>query len=65
MFCCADLQGQMKLGDLNKTSFKELWLSNSARNRRREHLLGQFNDACASCGGINWYDLPEHHLDMV
>ena len=65
MYCCADLQGQMKLGNLDHSSFLNLWLSDSAKTRRREHLRGQFSDACATCGGINWYDLPTHHRQMV
>ena len=63
MLCCADLEGQMSLGNLQTTRFSELWLSESARKRRREHLAGYFNDKCLDCGGVNWYSLPEHHLD--
>ena len=63
MFCCADLEGQMSLGNLRTNRFSELWLSEAARKRRREHLAGHFNDKCLECGGVNWYSLPEHHLD--
>ncbi len=60
MLCCADLEGQMTLGNLKTDRFTDLWLSETARQRRREHLAGEFNDKCTSCGGVNWYALPEH-----
>ena len=51
MLCCADLEGQMTLGNLQDNRFSELWLSEPARKRRREHLAGHFNDKCLDCGG--------------
>lgn len=65
MLCCADLEGQMSLGNLGTHRFKDLWLSESARNRRRQHLNGQFVDKCKDCGGINWYDVPPHYIEWI
>ena len=62
MLCCADLEGQMTLGNLWEKRFTNLWLSEVARMRRRAHLAGQFTDKCKDCGGVNWYSLPDHHL---
>ena len=65
MLCCADLEGQMTLGNLGDSRFSTLWLSETARKRRREHLQGHFTDKCKDCGGVNWYKLPEHHLAWI
>lgn len=65
MLCCADLEGQMALGNLHNAKFSELWLSEQARTRRRAHLAGLFDDKCQDCGGVNWYALPEHHLEWT
>ncbi len=65
MLCCADLEGQMSLGSLAENDFVSLWLSEAARARRRAHLKGVFSDKCAQCGGVNWYDLPEHYRDWT
>ena len=65
MLCCADLEGQMSLGNLDTNRFKDLWLSKSARRRRHQHLNGQFADKCKDCGGVNWYDLPPHHMEWI
>lgn len=65
MTCCADLQGSMEIGNLHTERFSTLWLSESMRQRRREHLQGTFQDACAGCGGINWYALPEHYAEWT
>ena len=58
MMCCADLHGELDLGSLRERTFSELWWGEAAAEKRREHLRGEFTGVCASCGGINWYDLP-------
>ena len=40
MLCCADLEGQMTLGSLSDSRFSTLWLSESARKRRRRRAFG-------------------------
>ena len=59
LMCCADLHSELILGSLRSHSFRDLWWGPLARQRRREHLDGRFTGVCATCGGINWYDLPE------
>ncbi len=57
--CCADLGGELALGRLPEQGFRELWFGPKARAWRAAHLAGRFEGACARCGGINWYGLPE------
>ena len=60
MMCCADLGGELSLGSLREHSFSALWWGAAATTHRLHHLDGRFEGVCASCGGINWYDLtPE------
>ena len=46
-------------GRLPEHGFRELWFGPKARAWRAAHLAGRFEGACARCGGINWYGLPE------
>lgn len=56
LMCCADLHGSLDLGSLSDRTFRDLWDGPTATARRLEHLAGRFDDACAACGGINWYE---------
>jgi len=56
MMCCADLRGELQLGNLASTGFRELWEGEQATRHRMAHLSGQFGGVCQSCGGINWYE---------
>ncbi len=60
MMCCADLPGELELGDLRVSTFRELWESEEAVRRRLAHVRGAFDEVgpCLSCGGINWYKTP-------
>jgi MoaA/NifB/PqqE/SkfB family radical SAM enzyme len=60
MMCCADLQGELDLGDLGQASFRTLWDGTEAVQRRLAHVRGAFDEVgpCESCGGINWYRTP-------
>ena len=51
--------GELALGRLPEQGFRELWFGAKARAWRAAHLAGRFEGACARCGGINWYGLPE------
>ena len=62
MACCADLRGTLDLGSLARHSFRELWEGEQATRLRLAHLAGQFEGACATCGGINWYVLSDAHI---
>jgi radical SAM protein with 4Fe4S-binding SPASM domain len=59
LLCCADLQSEMSLGNLQHHSFGDLWNSRKAVQKRMEHLQGTFTGVCDDCGGINWYDLSK------
>ena len=56
--CCADLGGDLVLGNLEHATFRQLWEGPEALQRRVDHIEGRFEGACASCGGINWYRTP-------
>jgi hypothetical protein len=61
MACCADLGGELELGDLRTSGFLELWNGPVAQAKRLEHIQGRFEGVCGACGGINWYRTqPEH-----
>ncbi len=62
LMCCADLGSTLQLGSLRDHRFSALWNGPTATHRRLRHIAGHFDDACASCGGINWYDLTPAHL---
>ena len=55
MMCCADLGGELDLGSLQGTTFRDLWEGELALSRRLDHIAGRFEGVCADCGGINWY----------
>jgi MoaA/NifB/PqqE/SkfB family radical SAM enzyme len=65
LLCCADLAGTLDLGSVDERGFRALWNGPRARGIRRDHLAGRFEGACATCGGINWYALPEGAGDLV
>jgi hypothetical protein len=56
LMCCADLHSTLDLGPLDRASFRALWDGPTATAKRMDHLGGRFTDACAACGGINWYE---------
>jgi MoaA/NifB/PqqE/SkfB family radical SAM enzyme len=60
VMCCVDLQSELVLGNLGKTSFRTLWEGPLAVSRRLAHVEGRFSDVgpCGDCGGINWYGMP-------
>ncbi len=59
MMCCADLRGELDLGSLATSGFRELWEGEVATGRRMDHLAGRFEGLCSGCGGINWYETTE------
>ena len=65
MMCCSDLGGELSLGPLHRHSFAELWWGTTAMARREAHLAGQFTGVCASCGGINWYELTPEQITQT
>ncbi len=59
MMCCADLGGELDLGSLSQSGFRELWEGPVATQRRLDHIRGRFEGVCAGCGGINWYETTD------
>jgi MoaA/NifB/PqqE/SkfB family radical SAM enzyme len=59
MMCCADLQGELTLGNVAEHGFRALWDGPRATQLRLDHLAGRFDGVCAGCGGINWYQLTD------
>lgn len=62
LMCCSDLRGELALGSLASSSFRELWFGEKARATRRAHREGRFEGPCKDCGGINWYTLRGDEL---
>jgi len=63
--CCSDLGGTHALGSLREHAFLDLWNGERARALRRTLLAGARPGACAGCGGIAWYTLPEDAGERV
>ncbi|HNH49136.1 MAG TPA: SPASM domain-containing protein, partial [Myxococcota bacterium] len=59
------MQGGLRLGSLREQSFRTLWEGPKALGYRMEQLAGRFSGPCASCGGINWYDLRPEHIEKT
>lgn len=57
MMCCADLPGELELGNLATDGFRALWEGREAVARRLAHVRGAFHEVgpCEACGGIAWY----------
>ena len=49
LLCCQDYDGQVKYGDLNKSSFKELWFSERAAKMRKVVLSDNKYKFCYNC----------------
>jgi radical SAM protein with 4Fe4S-binding SPASM domain len=48
--CCFDKDAQHQQGDLNKSSFKEIWNGNNYKTFRKEVLINRKNiDICCNC----------------
>ncbi len=56
MMCCADLRGELQLGNLATEGFRSLWEGELATRHRLQHMAGRFEGICGECGGINWYE---------
>ena len=56
MMCCADLRGDLQLGNVATEGFRALWEGMAATRHRMRHMEGRFEGVCGDCGGINWYE---------
>jgi len=60
--CCADVDGEIEVGNLRDGTFAELWFGETMTRYRLWHIEGRFEEMpkCWSCGGINFYKMsPE------
>lgn len=64
MACCADLENNIKVGNLREASFRELWQGERMTQYRLWHIAGEFHrmPACESCAGINFYTLTDSDI---
>jgi len=56
--CCADLDGQIPLGNTRETPFSQLWNGETMKQYRILHIEGRFDEmpVCGPCTGFNWYE---------
>ncbi|MEE2829614.1 MAG: SPASM domain-containing protein [Myxococcota bacterium] len=62
MACCADVDGDIAVGNLRDADFDQLWFGEAMTHYRLLHIEGRFEeiDTCWTCGGINFYKMtPE------
>ncbi len=59
MACCADVDGEISVGNLRDAAFDELWFGETMTEYRMLHIEGRFEaiPKCWSCGGINFYKM--------
>jgi len=59
MACCADVDGEIAVGNLRDGDFGELWFGEAMTEYRMLHIAGRFEEIpkCWSCGGINFYKM--------
>lgn len=59
MTCCADVDGEIEVGNLADADFADLWFGPRMTRYRLWHVAGEFEKMpkCHSCGGIGFYDL--------
>ena len=59
MACCADVDGEIAVGNLRDADFDELWFGEQMTGYRLLHIEGRFDaiPKCWSCGGINFYKM--------
>lgn len=49
--CCPDVNCEVKAGDFNKNTLKDIWNSKAANHFRAKHIFGKRNEIpiCANC----------------
>ena len=71
MACCADVDGEIAVGNLRDADFDALWFGEAMTRYRLLHIEGRFEEIpkCWSCGGINFYKMEpgevREYLDEV
>ena len=64
MACCADVDGDIAVGNLRDASFDALWFGETMTQYRLLHIAGEFEKIpkCWSCGGINFYKMSAEEV---
>jgi radical SAM protein with 4Fe4S-binding SPASM domain len=64
MACCADIDGELKIGNLRDEPFDALWFGERMNELRLLHVEGRFEaiPKCWSCGGINFYTMEPEEI---
>ncbi|MCG3174631.1 MAG: hypothetical protein GMKNLPBB_02891 [Myxococcota bacterium] len=64
MACCADLENNIKVGNLREAGFKQLWEGEAMTRYRLLHIEGRFEEmpTCESCAGINFYTMTSEDI---
>lgn len=64
MACCADVDGQIEVGNLKDATFEQLWEGPRMTQYRVWHILGEFEKIpkCLYCGGINFYKMEPEEI---
>ena len=59
MACCADVDGEILIGNLRDADFDALWFGEAMTRYRLWHVEGRFEQMpkCFHCGGINFYQV--------
>ncbi len=59
MTCCADVEGEIPVGNLRDADFDALWFGETMTRYRLLHIQGRFGEMpkCLHCGGINFYSM--------
>lgn len=47
--CCADYEGELKLGNANNKTLNEIWIGEKINNLRISHLNKKFPEICSRC----------------
>ncbi len=64
MACCADVDGEISVGNLRDYDFEDLWFGEQMTEYRLLHIAGRFEaiPKCWSCGGINFYKMAPEEI---
>lgn len=62
--CCYAVQGELSLGNLNESSFEEIWNGASAQDLRRGMFCGDVPSLCSSCRYIDPI-APQNNMEFL
>jgi len=64
MACCADVDGEILIGNVKNDTFQALWEGKKMTQYRLWHIEGAFHKIpkCLNCGGINWIQMDREEI---